>query len=79
MADQCNVCRGHLKHQKVTYTQFHKGKLVVVENVPAWVCEQCGERYYDPDVAERLLTVIRSGRAPDRMIEVGVYDLDRVA
>jgi len=75
MNNTCNVCRGRVEKQLTTYTQWFEGRLIVVENVPAWVCTQCGETYYDPDVVERLQSVIWSAEPPSRVIETPVYDL----
>jgi YgiT-type zinc finger domain-containing protein len=30
-----------------------KGETVYVENVPAWVCNRCGELYFDAPVYKR--------------------------
>jgi YgiT-type zinc finger domain-containing protein len=79
MNKECNVCHGKLEHALTTYTQHYKGRLIVVENVPAWICEQCGETYYDPDIVDRLQTLIWSEAAPTRIIETPVYDLDLVS
>jgi len=32
---------------------------VVVKDVPAWVCKQCGERYYSIDTVERINEMVR--------------------
>ncbi|MBN2471319.1 MAG: type II toxin-antitoxin system MqsA family antitoxin, partial [Anaerolineae bacterium] len=45
MSETCNVCKGSLRPQHTTYTQWYEGRLIVIENVPAQVCEQCGETY----------------------------------
>ncbi len=74
MSEVCNVCQGKTKQQSVTYTQWYQGRLIVIENVPAWVCGQCGETYYDPDVVERLQALIWSDAEPKRVIEAPVYD-----
>ena len=71
----CNVCQGKMKKQTSTYSQMFEGHPVVVENVPAWVCTQCGETYLDPDVVERLQQVIWSKEPPIRVVETPVYDL----
>mgnify|MGYP001581923252 CR=1 FL=1 len=71
----CNICHGQVEEELTSYTRWLEGRLIVVENVPAWVCGQCGETYYDPDVVEHLQTVIWSNRPPARMIETPVYDL----
>ena len=78
MNSVCNVCQGELKATQTTYTQWYEGRLIVVENVSAWVCEQCGETYFDPDVVERIQTLIWSGATPIRMMEASVYDLGKV-
>jgi YgiT-type zinc finger domain-containing protein len=75
MNSTCNVCHGHVEIKLTTYTQWFEGRLIVVENVPAWVCTQCGETYYDPEVVERLQSVIWSAETPSRVIETAVYDL----
>jgi YgiT-type zinc finger domain-containing protein len=75
MNEPCAVCGGELRHTTTTYTQEYEGQLIVVENVPAWVCDQCGETYFDPDVVERVQALIWSGAKPARYIETPVYDL----
>jgi len=72
---KCNICQGKLEQQITTYTQWYQGQLIVIENVPAWVCEQCGETYYDPDVVELIQSTIWSDRPPVRVVETPVYDL----
>ena len=32
---------------------------MVVKDVPAWVCKQCGERYYSIDTVERINEMVR--------------------
>lgn len=78
MSDSCDVCGGKLRRTVTTYTQEYEGKMIVVENVPAWVCDQCGESYFDPDVVEQVQTLIWSGAKPARFIETPVYDLNAV-
>lgn len=70
------------KHQMTAFTEWVstqgvEGRLIVIENVPAWVCEQCGETFYDPDIVERIQNIVWSDEAPTRTIETPVYDLQR--
>jgi len=46
--ETCDFClEGSLERHLVReYYRVKKG-LVVMENVPAYVCDRCGERYYD--------------------------------
>lgn len=72
----CNVCQGRLEERLTTYTQWLDERLIVIENVPALVCEQCGETYYAPDVVDKIQAVIWSGAEPVRTVETPVYDLN---
>ena len=76
MTKVCNVCKSSLQNTLTTYTQWIEDRFVVVENVPAWVCEQCGETYFDPEIVDRSQTLIWSGAEPARVIEADVYDLN---
>lgn len=77
MKNGCAFCHGQIKRTITTYTQPYEKGFVVVENVPAWECEQCGETYFDPEMVERLQNLIHSGAEPVRLIETPVYDLNK--
>jgi HTH-type transcriptional regulator/antitoxin MqsA len=49
-------------------------RLVVVENVPAIVCDHCGEVSFQPEVASRLQKTIWDRKTPARTIEAAVYE-----
>ena len=72
----CSNCKGTLEEQLTTYTQWYEERLVVIENVPAWVCEQCGETYFDPEIVDRVQQLIWSEAEPVRVVETDVYDLN---
>ncbi len=50
----CSFCGGEVTEQLVTVVRFYKGRVVIIENVPAGVCRQCGERYYRGAVVEEM-------------------------
>jgi YgiT-type zinc finger domain-containing protein len=58
--DRCPVCGGELKPRCVTYTKEHNGKLVAIGNVPAEVCQKCGEEYFAPQVVDELHRLIKA-------------------
>lgn len=43
---KCDFCKGKTTSRKVRKHHWHDGKLFVVENVCAEVCQECGERYF---------------------------------
>jgi YgiT-type zinc finger domain-containing protein len=63
-----------LAERLVTYTIEVEGQLVVVENVPARVNEETGERFYAPETVERLQRIIEHQQTPSRIIEAPVFD-----
>ena len=49
-------------------------KLIVVENVPAKVCVQCGERLYSAVTVERLQQTVWKKKTPSKVLETPVFD-----
>lgn len=70
----CDVCGGPMIDQNVTYTIEFEGQLVVVENVPAKACTQCGERLFAPAALERLLKTVWQQNSPKRVMQTPVFD-----
>ena len=46
---ECFYCRGAMKKGKTAYTINRKGYHLVIDNVPAYICEQCGEPYFESE------------------------------
>jgi len=53
---RCVICKqGETRPGKTTVTLQRNGTTLVVVNVPAEVCENCGEAYVEEDTARELL------------------------
>ena len=46
------------EEQKVIYVLEHQGKVLIIENVPARVCQETGERLFAPETVERLQHIV---------------------
>ena len=57
----------------VNYTMQRDGRLVLVENVPARVCEETGEQFFAPETVEKLQRLIWNQPTPARVIETPVF------
>ena len=66
--------RETLVEQRVTYTIELDGKFIIVENVPARVCLETGERFFAPETVERLQQTVWEGQEPQRVIETPVFE-----
>jgi YgiT-type zinc finger domain-containing protein len=60
--------------QKVTYAIELVRKFTIVENVPARVCVETGERLFAPEIVERLQQTVWERRKPRRVIETPVFE-----
>jgi len=56
----------------VTYAIEMDGRFVLVENVPARVCVETGERLFSPETVERLQATIWE-KKPNRFVETPVF------
>jgi YgiT-type zinc finger domain-containing protein len=50
----CSYCGGEVVEEQIDYDYRREKRLMVVSNVPAGVCRQCGEKYFKPGVLKRM-------------------------
>lgn len=62
--------------RRVRYKVDLGDRIVVVENVPARVCEQTGEEFFSPATAERIWKIVHGGERPARVMQADVYDYE---
>jgi YgiT-type zinc finger domain-containing protein len=51
---KCGVCKAEMEEKTVTYTEDLEEGVVVIRNVPAQVCTECGNIWYSGTVAAQL-------------------------
>jgi YgiT-type zinc finger domain-containing protein len=56
---RCHTCGETMQARRIKQDFWIKGKLLVVEGVPAGVCPQCGARVVKGNVGQRLATLIQ--------------------
>jgi YgiT-type zinc finger domain-containing protein len=71
---KCVICRNGETRPGLAEKAFsHDGMTLVVKDVPAEVCENCGERYFDEDVTRQLLEIVRTAAAEGVVVDVRRY------
>lgn len=51
----CPECHtGKIVLRKVPYIQWYEAGLLIVDHIPALVCDNCGEKSYDMQALENL-------------------------
>jgi YgiT-type zinc finger domain-containing protein len=55
---RCPVCGEKMREQLINQDFWIKGKLLVIEDVPAGVCPQCGERVVQAEVGRQIAVLL---------------------
>jgi len=72
MITECYFCKGKVVEAK-TEVDFRWGKkLKVLKNVPARVCQQCGEKYFQATIYKAMEKLVISRVKPSSRISVDV-------
>jgi YgiT-type zinc finger domain-containing protein len=51
---ECPLCQGDLKPGGVTYTANRYGYHLLLDDVPDWICQRCGEPIFEDRVVEAI-------------------------
>ena len=66
----CPICGGRKEPGTTTYTVDLGTGVVVVRNVDAQICMQCGEEWISDQIAQRLETIVEEARKKQHQVEV---------
>lgn len=76
MNDRCFFCKGKVGQERVN-VDFRWGEsLVVIEDVPAGVCQQCGERYFDAEVYKDMEKLAKIRIKPFKRLTIDVIKFE---
>ncbi|MBP6812106.1 MAG: type II toxin-antitoxin system MqsA family antitoxin [Saprospiraceae bacterium] len=67
---KCTICEGKVASGKTTFTVDWSAGVVVVRNVPAFVCTQCGEEWIDDLTTVKLEAIAARAEEQNTQIEV---------
>lgn len=59
---ECHVCGEKMEERRVKQDFWTKGKLLVIEGVPAGVCPQCGERVVKADIGRTIAALMTDSK-----------------
>jgi YgiT-type zinc finger domain-containing protein len=73
--DDCIYCGGSVREQTIKKTNFWGEELTaIIDNVPAGVCGQCGEKYYKVKVLKTIEKLLRERSAIVSRVQIPVAD-----
>ena len=71
----CYFCKGRVEKAQVRHVHRWGERIIVFEDVPAELCQQCGEVYLEPHVLEVMDHLTSVGAKPKATISVPVFSL----
>lgn len=73
--ETCEYCHGTIIEKRVTLHRKVNERYIVIEDVPAGVCTECGTRYYAANVLKTIEASIHGRRQAQREVVVPIYAL----
>ena len=64
---ECQACGGPLELEKVNLEDYQGGKLYMMEQVPAFVCQSCGEVWVPEPIMkefEKMIETVKARKKP---------------
>lgn len=72
--DKCPICKGEMKEGETDLTMRRDRSVVVVESVPALVCQDCGEAVIDDKTSQSFYEVAQEEIMGGTALDFRMYD-----
>lgn len=73
---KCHVCGGDAARGEFVSEVFTvKDRRVLVEHIPAQVCERCGEATFSRETTEQIRQLVHEGGQPFKTVPLDVFAL----
>jgi len=56
---KCMFCKGEMKRGTVPFHIDREGVHVILDEIPAWVCMQCGEAYFEEKEVDSMQALVK--------------------
>jgi len=57
--DRCSFCQGKLVEGKTEFVAKVEEQIIAIKDISAYVCENCEEAYYTPEVPRKIDIVMK--------------------
>ena len=69
----CFICKGDLEEKKVNYVVDLEETIIIIKEVPAKVCKQCGEQYFDDETSKNIEKIVEKLKALSAEVTIVNY------
>lgn len=66
----CAICKGDLAEGTISYSVDHNSQFLLLREVPALICNQCGEFFLDDKTLIKIEEIVESVKISNVEIEV---------
>ena len=73
----CGECGGTLESKVITYTHQWGEEVYRFEDVPAFVCVQCGHIWLPAEVSQQIDEIVQAHSRPEKYEKLPVFSLAR--
>jgi YgiT-type zinc finger domain-containing protein len=73
--DTCPVCKGKMENGITDLSMRRKQSVVIVEEIPALVCSNCGEAIIESMVAQKAYDLAAEYLRPGKSLEFCKFDV----
>lgn len=71
---KCHVCGSTKAHRELINEVFKIDDLpVLVENIPALVCDHCGEEIFTSETVEKVRLLVHGNSKPVKSVKMNVF------
>jgi len=72
---KCSIqgCPGEYEQRKIVHTVRYKGKVIVIDHVPAEVCSVCGDVLLRPETVRQIEALLRKRERPISTVPLYEY------
>lgn len=70
---KCFKCNGELIEKNVNYVVNLENTIIIIKAVPAKVCSECGEQYFDDKTSENIEKIVNQLKLLSTEISVVNY------
>lgn len=72
---ECEICNTHMQDKHIKQDFWIRGELIIVEDIPAGVCPQCGEKVVKADIGKRITRLLESSERIAEAPRISVPDI----
>ena len=76
---QCEFCGGTTEQRRVRKQHWLQKNLYLLEDVPAEVCRECGERYFHAQILDRIDRLLMKEHHIKQQLYVEVVSMQEMA